>query len=118
MPRAVCSRRANQSPLAKLEVDLTSKAIAERQVDEGEYRNEKGVSQTDHRNRQQEHGRDHEENAAQSLREVVRLRTILNRTRLDDAARLQDLEVDLLEQRQLRGESAHQQHHCKQRDQR
>src|SRR6266849_4318017 len=52
MPRAVCSRGANQSPLAKLEVDLTSKAIAERQVDEGEYRDEKGESQTDHRNQQ------------------------------------------------------------------
>src|SRR5260370_4709203 len=101
MPRAVCSRRANQSPLAKLEVDLTSKAIAERQVDEGEYRDEKGESQTDHRNREQEHGRDHEENAAKSLREVVRLGTILNRTRLDHAAGLQDRRLELLEQHEL-----------------
>src|SRR5260370_9086100 len=97
MPRAVCSRRANQSPLAKLKVDLASKAIAERQVDEGEYRDEKGESQTDHRNREQKHGRDHEENAAQSLREVVRLGTILNRTRLGTAPRLQHLEVELVE---------------------
>src|SRR5260370_13386295 len=103
MPRAVCSRRANQSPLAKLEVDLTSKAIAERQVDEGEYRDEKGESQTDHRNREQEHGGDHEENAAQSLREVARLGTILNRTRLGDDARLHSLEVERLEEPPPRG---------------
>src|SRR5260370_35191603 len=102
MPRAVCSRRANQSPLAKLEVDLTSKAIAERQVDEGEYRDEKSESQTDHRNREQEHGRDHEENAAKSRREVVRLGTILNRPRLDDAAQRQDLEEELDEVRRRR----------------
>src|SRR5258708_13646163 len=101
MPRAVCSRGANQSPLAKLEVDLTSKAIAERQVDEGEYRDEKGESHTDHRNREQQHGRDHEENAAKPLREVVPLGTLLNPTRPDDAAPRPDLHVELPQNLQL-----------------
>ncbi len=47
----------------------------------------------------------------------MRLGPILYGTRLDDAARLEDLEVELLEKRQLRREGAEQQHHREQRDQ-
>ena len=47
----------------------------------------------------------------------MRLGPVLHRPRLDDAARLQDLEVDLLEQRELRREGAQQEHHREQRDQ-
>src|SRR5256712_13765207 len=96
-PRAVhsCSDRA---PLAKLEVDLASEAVAERQVDEREHRDEERERQPRNSQRDQKHRRNRQEDAAEALGEVVWLGAILHRPRLDDAARLEDLEIDLLEQ--------------------
>ena len=47
----------------------------------------------------------------------MRFGSVLHRSWLDDAARLEDLEVKLLEQRELRREGAEQQHDREQRDQ-
>src|SRR5216684_5266631 len=47
----------------------------------------------------------------------MRLRPVLYRPWLDDAARLQDLEIKLLEERQWRGEGADEEHDREQRNQ-
>src|SRR6266699_1931371 len=114
-PRAVDSR-PYESSLAKLVVDLAPEAVTEREVDESEHRDEQRQGESRDLERQEQDARNGEEDPAEALSEVVRLRTVLNRARLDDAARLQDLEVELLEQRELRNERAQQQHDCEQRD--
>src|SRR5439155_3403397 len=104
-PRAVDSR-PNESPLAELVIDLAAEAVTEREVDESEHRHQqrdrkaknwkdRAIGRSDQVQQRCGQG---QEDAAQPLREVVRLRTVLDRTRLDDSARLQDLEVELLEQ--------------------
>src|SRR5215472_6679572 len=116
-PRAADSC-SDETSFLELEEDLAAEAVPERQVDERQRRHQERERQRcDRQDEKQDRG-DAQEDSTQSLREVVGFRPVLDRSRLDDAGRLQDLEVELLEQRQLRHEGAEQQHDAEKRDQR
>src|SRR5437016_1837843 len=89
MPRVAhsCSCPKDSSAL-ELKEDLAADAVAESQVDERQHRDQKRERQSDYRHGKQEERRDREEDAAQSLSEVVGLWPVPDRSRLDDAARL------------------------------
>src|SRR6202795_4657804 len=107
----------DQSGSTELVVDLAPEAIAERHIDESQNRDKKRQRQTDYGEWHKEQRRDGEDDSAHSLGEVVRLGPVLDRSGLDDSSRLEDLEVELFEQRQTRRKSAQQQHDAQQRDQ-
>src|SRR5260370_35871313 len=96
-PRVALSR-PNQSPLAKLEVDLASAAVPERQVDESKHGDQQCEGKAGSRENgrradaQERQQRRHlQEHPTQPPGEVVRLGPILYGTRLGGAARPEDL---------------------------
>src|SRR5580765_4663623 len=107
-PRVANSSRSEKSPALELEEDLAAQAVTEGQVDERQNGDQNGQGKPGARHRDEEDRRDAEKHPAQALSKVVRLRPVLHRLRLDDAARLENLEVELLEQSQPRHERSEQ----------
>src|SRR5690242_1800248 len=77
-PRAADSC-PDQTSLFELEEDLAAKAVAKRQVDECQRGDQEGQRNGSDRRDEKQRRRDPEKHAAQPLREVVRLRPVLDR---------------------------------------